>query len=190
MYIIFVPIVSLVIFKKKTNWIQIIGILITVVGVGLMSLNNDFRMNLGDLLCLICGILFSFQIMSVDHFSKKTDGIFLAMVSFYTCGILSLIFGFIFESITISGIKSAIWPILYLGIGSSCIAYSLQILGQKRLSGVPASLIMSLEAVFSAIFAWILLKELMSTKELIGAILMMIGVIAVQVFDGYKRTTE
>lgn len=107
----------------------------------------------------------------------------LAIATFLATGIISLVFALIFEHTTFLDIGNAIVPILFLGIGSSGIAYSLQFLGQRKISGVPAALIMSLEAVFSAIFAWVLLGEKLNIKEISGAILMMIGVIAVQIFD-------
>lgn len=182
MYIVFVPIISVLIFKKKLNLIQIIGIVVTIVGVGLLSLNTDFSINLGDVFCLIGALLFAFQILSVERYSD-VDSMVMATTTFLSTGLISLVFALIFETTTFTDIKEAIVPILFLGIGSSGIAYTLQFLGQKRISGVPAALIMSLEAVFSAIFAWILLKEGLSLKEIIGAVLMMIGVVAVQVFD-------
>lgn len=182
MYIVFVPLISVLVFRKKLNLYQIIGILVTLVGVGLLSLNNDFSINIGDILCLIGALLFAFQILSVERFSD-VDSMVISVSTFLSTGFISLIFAFIFESTTLNDIKQAIVPILYLGIGSSGIAYTLQFLGQKRVSGVPAALIMSLEAVFSAIFAWIILKESLALKETLGAILMMIGVIAVQIFD-------
>lgn len=182
MYIIFVPLISVIIFKKKLTVYQILGILITLVGVGLLSLNENFSINIGDILCLIAALLFAGQILSIERFNK-IDSMVLAETTFFFTGIISLVFAFIFEDTTIEDIGNAIIPILFLGIASSAIAYTLQFLGQKRISGVPAALIMSLEAVFSAIFAFVLLGELLNVKELIGAILMMIGVVIVQVFD-------
>ena len=182
MYIVFVPLISILIFKKKINLIQIIGIITTIVGVGLLSLNDDFNINIGDVLCLIGAFLFACQIISIERFNK-VDSMVLAEATFFSTGIISLIFALIFEDTSFTDISNAIVPILFLGIGSSAVAYTLQFLGQKRISGVPAALIMSLEAVFSAVFAFILLGELLNTKELIGAILMMIGVVAVQIFD-------
>ena len=183
MYIVFVPVISVLIFRKRLTLLQIIGIIATLVGVGLLSLDNDFSINIGDILCLIGSLFFAFQIIGVDKYSKTENGFVLAVVSFYSCGLLALIFSLFFEKVTITNIQNAIVPILFLGIGSSAIAYTLQFIGQQKISGVPASIIMSLEAVFSAIFAWILLQEVLSPKEIIGAILMMAGVIIVQVFD-------
>ena len=183
MYIIFVPLVSVILFKKKMSLWQIIGVVVTVAGAAFLSLDNNFSVNIGDILCLVGAFLYALQIISVEKFTNKTNSLVLAVISFYACGLISLIFSLFFETVSLNNLTNAIIPILYLGIGSSAIAYTLQFIGQKRISGIPASLIMSLEAVFSVVFAWVILQEILAPKEIIGAILMLLGVLVVQIFD-------
>ena len=181
MYIVLVPIFTFIVFKKKLTIMQIIGIVVAVVGVGLISLKNDFSINLGDLLCMAGAVFFTIEIMIVDYYSKKIDPFILSMICFITLGILSLSVAIPVEGTKFSfdGIKNALLPLLYLAIGSSCIAYTLQNLGQKRIDGTPASLLMSLESVFALIGGIFIMKDRLSIKEWIGCVLLLAGVFVV-----------
>ena len=192
MYIVLVPIFTFIVFKKKLTIMQIIGIVIAVVGVGLISLKNDFTINLGDLLCMAGAIFFTVEIMLVDHYSKKIDPFLLSMMCFLTLGVLSLSLAIPIEGSKFSFEKlgNAIVPLLFLAIGSSCIAYTLQNLGQKRIDGTPASLLMSLESVFALAGGMIILGERLSLKEWIGCVLLLIGVFIVQIFVYDDKTDE
>ena len=189
MYIILVPVFTFFVFKKKLTYMQIIGIVVAVVGVGLISLKNDFTINVGDLLCMLGAVFFTIEIMIVDYYSKKIDPFLLSMICFITVGILSLSFAIPFETKTFSFEKlgNAIIPLLFLAIGSSCIAYTLQNLGQKRIDGTPASLLLSLESVFALIFGIIIMSDRLNIKEWIGCILLLSGVFIVQIFASNKE---
>ena len=192
MYIVLVPIFTFIVFKKKLTIMQIIGIVIAVVGVGFISLKNDFTINIGDLLCMAGAIFFTVEIMLVDHYSKKIDPFLLSMMCFLTLGILSLSLAIPVEGSKFSFEKlgNAIIPLLFLAIGSSCIAYTLQNLGQKRIDGTPASLLMSLESVFALAGGMIILGERLTLKEWIGCILLLIGVFIVQIFVYDDKTDK
>lgn len=190
MYIIYVPLFSLIVFRKKVNFKQIIGIILAVVGVGLLSLDNDFSVNLGDALCLLCGIFFAIQILLVDKFVKKINTFMLSSISFITSGIIALALAIPLDTFSAEAIGNSILPIAFLAICSSCIAYTLQNLGQERIDGTPASLVMSLESVFSLIFSMIILNEMLSIKEWIGCILLLIGVIVVQIFENKNNASK
>ena len=192
MYIVLVPIFTFIVFKKKLTIMQIIGIVIAVVGVGLISLKNDFTINIGDLLCMAGAIFFTVEIMLVDHYSKKIDPFLLSMMCFLTLGILSLSLAIPVEGSKFSFEKlgNAIIPLLFLAICSSCIAYTLQNLGQKRIDGTPASLLMSLESVFALAGGMIILGERLIIKEWIGCILLLIGVFIVQIFVYDDKTDK
>lgn len=189
MYIILVPIFTFFVFKKKLTYMQITGIVVAVVGVGLISLKNDFTINVGDLLCMLGAVFFTIEIMIVDYYSKKIDPFLLSMICFITVGILSLSFAIPFETKTFSFEKlgNAIIPLLFLAIGSSCIAYTLQNLGQKRIDGTPASLLLSLESVFALIFGIIIMSDRLNIKEWIGCIILLSGVFIVQIFASNKE---
>ncbi len=192
MYILLVPIFSFFVFKKKLSYLQIIGIVIAVVGVGLISLKNDFTINLGDLLCMLGAVFFTIEIMIVDYYTKYIDPFILSMICFLTIGILSTCVSIPFEykRISMEKIGNSILPLLYLAIGSSCIAYTLQNLGQKRIDGTPASLLMSLESVFALIGGIFILNDRLSIKEWIGCVLLLIGVFMVQIFIKKEKEKE
>lgn len=187
MNIIFVPILSFLLFRRKINWKQIAGIVLAVLGVGLLTMDNSFSINLGDVLCLGCAFAFAVHIMLVDHYSKKGSAITLSMVSFFACSVFSLCIAVPAENLSPENLKHGLPYILYLGIFSCGIAYTLQAVGQKRVEELPATLLLSLESVFSAVFSFILLKEDFDIKEICGCILMLTAVIVVQVLKENKN---
>lgn len=184
MYIVLVPIFIFIIFRKKLSVIQIIGIVVAVVGVGLISLKKDFSINLGDALCMLGAVFFTVEIIIVDYYSKEINPFVLSMVCFITIGVLSLFIAIPvdYNKFSMEGIKKAIIPLLFLSIGSSCIAYTLQNLGQQKVDGTKASLILCLESVFALIGSMILLDERLNLKEWFGSTLVLAGVFLVQLF--------
>ena len=192
MYIVLVPVFTFIVFKKKLTIMQIIGIVIAVVGLGLISLKKDFTINVGDLLCMLGAVFFTIEIMIVDYYSKKIDPFLLSMICFLTVGVLSLTFALPFETKTFSFEKlgNAIVPLLFLAIGSSCIAYTLQNLGQKRIDGTPASLLLSLESVFALGFGILILNDRLNINEWIGCVLLLAGVFIVQIFVKNEKNKE
>ena len=192
MYIVLVPIFTFIVFKKKLTIMQIIGIVVAVVGLGLISLKKDFTINVGDLLCMLGAVFFTIEIMIVDYYSKKIDPFLLSMICFLTVGVLSLTFALPFETKTFSFEKlgNAIVPLLFLAIGSSCIAYTLQNLGQKRIDGTPASLLLSLESVFALGFGILILNDRLNINEWIGCVLLLAGVFIVQIFVKNEKNKE
>lgn len=192
MYIVLVPVFTFIVFKKKLTIMQIIGIVVAVVGLGLISLKKDFTINVGDLLCMLGAVFFTIEIMIVDYYSKKIDPFLLSMICFLTVGVLSLTFALPFETKTFSFEKlgNAIVPLLFLAIGSSCIAYTLQNLGQKRIDGTPASLLLSLESVFALGFGILILNDRLNINEWIGCVLLLAGVFIVQIFVKNENNKE
>jgi len=177
MYIIFVPFFG-IIMKRKLPKIAFISALIALFGLYLLSgLNNGLSLNFGDFLTLICALFFSFHILAIDYYSPKVDGIKLSALQFLTAGIINLIIMFISEKPDINLILSCAIPILYSGIFSCGIAYTLQIIGQKYADPATASVLMSLESVFALLSGMIILNETMTAAELSGCGLMFIAVI-------------
>ena len=129
---------------------------------------------------LICAVLFSFHILVIDYFSPKGDGVTISCIQFFTSGIISGILMFIFENPQIADILAAYLPILYAGVMSCGVAYTLQIIGQKNMDPTVASLILSLESVFSALAGWVILGEGLTTKELFGCGLVFVAVLLAQ----------
>ena len=179
LYIILVPIFGLFLHKKcpPVVWISVI---LAVIGFYLLSVKEGFSVNRGDLLTLCSSCLFAMHILTVDHFIPRVNGIQLSCIQFIVAGTLSLFPAFLLETPSVSSIVQCIWPILYAGILSSGVAYTLQIVGQRGLNPTLASLLMSLESVVSAISGWIVLGDSMSPKELFGCALVFSGVILAQ----------
>lgn len=188
LYIILVPIIG-IFFKKKVSIMVWIGAALSVVGMYLLCVSETMSINKGDILAFCCAIVFAFHILSVDYFAPKTNGIVLSCLQFFTSGICAMILAFIFEQPTLTQILSGIGPLLYVGVMSSGVAYTLQILGQKNADPTIASLIMSLESAVSVIGGWLILHQKLTTKEMLGCLFMFIAVVGVQVVDS-KKTNE
>lgn len=180
LYIVIVP--TLGIFLKKKVPINVtISVIIAVFGFYLLCINGKTRIETSDLLMLFCAFVFSLHILAIDYFSPKVDCVKLSCFQFFTCGIISIIVMFIFEHPDLSGIWAAKGTILYTGILSCGVAYTLQIVAQKDLNPAIASLIMSLESVFGAIAGYIILGDSFTHKELIGCIVVFLAVILAQI---------
>ena len=172
-YIIIVPIIGIFLKKKCSPFIWI-AVLLSLGGLYLLCISpgEGFSIGKGDTLVLICAVLFSFHILTVDHFSPLVDGVKMSCIQFLICGILSGIPALIFENPNITNILQAWMPILYAGILSCGVAYTLQIVGQKGMNPTVASLIMSLESCISVIAGWLILGQNLSSREIFGCVLM------------------
>lgn len=188
-YIILVPILG--IFLKKRCGLNVwFSVGLTLVGLYLLCMKESFRLGTSDLLLLLCALVFSVQILLVDHFAPKTDCVRLSCIEFLTSGTLSVVpmilvdMGFTKESVSCwagSFVSIDAWiAILYAGVLSCAVAYTLQIAGQKNVNPAIASLLMSLESVFSALGGWLLLHQSLSARELFGCLLIFIAVLLAQ----------
>lgn len=185
LYVILVPVAS-IFFKKKLSFTTWLAVLVAFVGIYILCLSDGFGgIYFGDVLLFTCGIAFTVHIITVDNFGKGFDGIKLSMLQFFVCGTISLIFMLIFElhSISIKTIADAALPILYLGIMSSGIAYTLQIIGQKFAEAAVASIAMSLESVFAALGGWLIAGNSLAKHEILGCTIMFIAIILAQLSD-------
>ncbi len=172
-YIIIVPIIGIFLKKKCSPFIWI-AVLLSLGGLYLLCISpgEGFSIGKGDTLVLICAVVFSFHILTVDYFSPLVDGVKMSCIQFLVCGILSGIPALIFENPNITNILQAWMPILYAGILSCGVAYTLQIVGQKGMNPTVASLIMSLESCISVIAGWLILGQNLSSREIFGCVLM------------------
>ncbi len=186
-YIILVPIFG-IFLKKRCSIFVWISIVIAVAGLYLLCMNESFSIAKGDLFVIACAFLFTFQILFIDHFAPKCDCVRLACIQFFVAGILSLVGMFFLEEMPkLSQINEALIPILYAGIMSSGVAYTLQMVGQKNFNPTIASLIMSLESTFAAIGGWLLLHQKLTARELCGCGLMFIAIMLSQVPSASPR---
>ncbi|MDO5516215.1 MAG: DMT family transporter [Clostridium sp.] len=179
LYIIIVPVLGLL-FKKRVQKRIWISVVIALAGLYLLCMKENFQISRGDFLTLLCALCFSIHILVIDKFSPLVDGVRMSCIQFFIAGILGIIPMFAFENPELAKLIQAYSPILYAGVMSSGVAYTLQIIAQKYTSPVMATLIMSLESVFAALSGWFILGEVLSIKELTGCILVFAGIIIAQ----------
>lgn len=189
MYMFFVPIVGLFIHKKvpALTWVCVLMGFIGLYFLSFESGSGFGDLNKGDILSFICALFFCFQILLIEKFSPYCDGVKLSCAQFFTAGIISLILMFIFEKPEWRLIKAAAVPILYSGIMSCGVAYTLQIIGQKYCEATIASLLMCMESVFAVLSAAIILHETLTGREIIGCVVMFAAIILSQLSDLLKN---
>jgi len=187
LYIVLVPVFSLFLRKKPGKYVWL-SMIMALVGLYFLCISDAFMLQKGDLWLFACAILFTCQILAVDKFAPDLDVIKLSCYQFLVAGILSII-PIITEKPVMSDVLACWLPICYAGFFSSGIAYTLQMEGQKRVDPTVASIIMSLESVFSAVFGFIILHEKLSARELIGCIIMFGAVILAQMAPAKEGET-
>ncbi len=175
---------------KKTHALVYAATLVCLTGMYLLCVSDGFTsIYAADILTLICAVFFTCQILTVDHFTD-VDGIQLSMIQFLVMTVLSSIAALLFEHPSLSNIFAAAIPILYGGIASSGIGYTLQIIGQKYTDAASASIAMSMESVFAALGGWILLNEHLTGRELAGCALVFAAVILAQLPSFFHRDNK
>ena len=180
-YIVLVPVVALI-FKKKLKPIIFPLIFVALIGSFLIAINEEFKLETGDILTLICALFFAFQIVFIDHITPYIDSILLTAIEFIIAGVISLVIALLTETITLDNLISAAPSVMYAAIFSGCISYTLQIEGQKYTQPTLASMIMSLESVFAMFSGIIFLGEKLTINVLIGSILIFGSIIIAQLF--------
>ena len=184
MYIVLVPILG-IFLHKGIDIRKVISVVLAVCGLYLLCMTGgNFSIGKGDIFTILCALAFSLQILSVDHFAPKVDCVKLASLQFLVCGICSCVPMLLFEHPHFAQLAAAWMPILYAGILSNGVAYTLQIVAQKGLNPTVASLIMSLESVISVLAGWIILHQTLTKRELVGCVFMFAAIIIVQLKPG------
>lgn len=181
LYIVIVPVIGIFLHRKMPlkMWLFVA---VALVGFRLLCIKENFGISVGDLLVFCGAIVFAVHITVIDHFNEKgTDGVLMSCIQFFTAGLLMLICMFIFEKPVVANIVDAGGTILYAGIMSCGVAYTLQILGQRHTEPTLATLLMSLESVFAALSGWLILGEKLNMKEFFGCVLIFAAVILAQV---------
>lgn len=188
LYIVMIPVIG--IFIGKHPGIKLwFCVALAVVGMYLLCMKDgSFTIERADIMLLLCALAFSFHILVVDYFSPKVDGVKMSCIQFFVCGVLSAVGMLFTETPDISNIQAAWLPLLYAGLLSCGVGYTLQIVGQKGINPVIASLIMSLESVISALAGWVILGQVLSPKEILGCVLMFVAIIITQIPIGNKKT--
>ncbi len=179
LYIILVPVLG-IFLRKKTKPLVWFCVVISVVGLYLLCVTDGYRLETADFLLLACALVFAFHIIFIDYISPGTNGVLVSCVQFFVAGICCMVAMFLFETPSFNSILKAYIPILYTGVLSCGVAYTFQILGQKYVEPTRASLILCLESVVSVLAGWILLKQALSIRELIGCVIMFVAIILAQ----------
>ena len=180
LYVVLVPVFGLVL-KRRSPINAWISVAIAVVGFYLLCIKDNLTLEASDALVLLCAIVFTIHILVIDHFSPRCDGVRMSCIQFAVVTVVTLVCSLIFESpINLPSIGAALGPIMMLGIGSSGIAYTLQIVAQRNVNPAVASVIMSLESVFGFLGGAIVLGETMSTRQYIGCAIVFAAVLLSQ----------
>ena len=189
LYIIIVPIMG-IFLKKKVGSKVWIGAVIAAFGMYLLCMSERFSLSKGDTYVFICAILFSVHILVIDYFSPKVDGVELSCLQFLTAGVVCSVIALVVEKPEIGNFLDGIIPLAYAGIMSSGVAYTLQVIGQKDMDPTIASLILSMESVVSVLAGWVILGQALSTRELIGGVMVLSAVILVQLPEKKKGRVD
>lgn len=187
-YIVVVPVLALVLKKKPSPFVWV-SVVLSMVGLYFLCMTEGFSFAAGDLWTLACAFLFAGQILAVDYFAPKVNTVKLSCLQFAVTAILSII-PMIFEKPVASNLLGCTPAILYAGVLSCGVAYTLQIVGQREVKPEIASILMSLESVFSVVFGFLLLHQKLSYREAIGCVLMFFAVIIAQLAPVNKSEKE
>ena len=180
LYVILVPIFERFLGKRGSLFTWISAVL-AVVGMYLLTSFDEAGLSPGDIMEILCAIAFTFHIIVIDRKAGSLNGVKVSCIQFFTAGVICAAIMFFTENVQLSGIIDCAIPILYAGVFSCGIAYTLQIIGQKNTQPVVASLLLSLESVFSVITAWLFLGDTMSLKEILGCCIVFIAIVLAQI---------
>ena len=189
LYVVLVPVFGLF-FKRKVSLPTWIAVVLSVVALYLLCIKGDVSLAPGDLLILVCAVCFAVHILVIDHFTAYCDGVKLSCLQFLFAGIISTICMFIFEDVDFAAILSCALPLLYVGIFSCGVGYTLQILAQKDSNPTVVTILLSLESVFAVIAGAIILKQQMTVREYIGCAIMFAAVILAQIQFPTRQKAE
>lgn len=180
LYIVFIPVLGLL-FGRRPSLKIIICIFLAMVGTYLLSIKGGLNINRGDLIVILSALVFAIHILLLTKYSTNTNAVLVSLVQFAVCGVISLVGALVLEDISMEAILKSQVTILYVGILSSGVGFTIQLMALKDLEPVVASMICSLESVFGAIFGWLILSQEMSEREIFGAIVIFLATIFAQV---------
>ena len=181
LYMLLVPVISFLVFKRKNSWLVWAAVVLGLIGMYMLCVTENFTLTQGDILVIICAFMFSGHILCCDYFAPRGNAVRIAAIQFAVVTVFSAILAVIFEEPTVQKLTSAAIPILYCGLVSGGIGYTLQVVAQQFTDPTVASLLMSLESVFAAIGGALILHERMTSRETLGCIIMFTAIILVQV---------
>ncbi len=179
LYMVFVPVLA-VLRGHRSNLATVLGVASSLVGLYLISVTEDFTIGRGEVLLIVSTVFWAVQILVIEHYSGRLSALRFAAAQFLTCAVLSSLAALAFEPAAFSGLDLAVVPLLYGGLVSVGIAYTLQVVGQRHALATHAALIMATESLFGAFGGAVLLHEFMGPREYVGATLMIVGIVVSQ----------
>ncbi len=188
-YIVIVPVFG-IFLRKKIGYKIWIAVVMALLGLYFLCMTEQFSVGKGDILIFACALIFSVHILVIDHFSPRVDGVRMSCIQFFVCGIASLPFMFLLETPRVGDMVNGWIPLLYAGVLSCGVAYTLQIIGQRNVNPAVASLILSLESCFSVLAGWAVLGERLSVRESMGCVLMFGAIILAQLPEKKQSVGE
>lgn len=189
--VVLIPIISFVFLKQKIERKVTIGVSLALIGIALLSLDAEFKMNFGDLLCILCALLCSIHVIVIEIFTKEVEPIALGVLQLGFAGVFSLISSLMLESFKLPSTGLPWLSVLLLSIFCTAIGYIVQPLAQQHTTATHTGLILSLEPVFSAVFSFIFLKEILAPKGYIGAVVLLLGVLIAEIdFKNIFKKTD
>lgn len=180
LYIVFIPLIGLF-FGRRPSVKIILCIFLAMVGTYLLSIKGGLKINRGDLIVILSALIFAIHILLLTKYSTNTNAVLVSLVQFAVCGVISLVGALVLEDISMEAILKSQVTILYVGILSSGVGFTIQLMALKDLEPVVASMICSLESVFGALFGWLILSQEMTEREIFGAIVIFLATIFAQV---------
>ncbi|MBW8351415.1 DMT family transporter [Bacillus sp. IITD106] len=175
--VVIVPFIGYLLYKKRLDRFELVGAFLAMTGVGLLSLQDSFKINIGDTLSLLCAVAFAFHIFYTAKYVKNEDPILLTLAQLLTAAVIGIIVVIFKGEGTMAMDGEALLPVLYLGIFSTTIAYLLQTSAQKYISETKAAIFLSTESLFGMIFSVIILNEIVTTKMVLGAVIILFAII-------------
>lgn len=180
LYIVFIPVIGLF-FGRRPSVKIMLCIFLAMVGTYLLSIKGGLKINRGDLIVILSALVFAIHILLLTKYSTNTNAVLVSLVQFAVCGVISLVGALVLEDISMEAILKSQATILYVGILSSGVGFTIQLMALKDLEPVVASMICSLESVFGALFGWLILSQEMTEREIFGAIVIFLATIFAQV---------
>ena len=185
-YIVIVPVLGLL-FRNKCSSYLWCSVGMALIGLYFLCVKGSFSLEWADGLLLLSALLFAVHILVIDYFSPLVNGVKMACIQFFVCGLLSLLFAAILEQPQLSSILAAWLPILYAGVLSCGVGYTLQIVGQRGMNPTVASLLLSLESVASVLAGWLLLEQRLERREILGCMIIFMAIILAQLPTKIKK---
>ena len=189
MYVVLVPVFGLF-FRRRVSLPVWIAVALSVGALYLLCIKGSFSLAPGDLLVLVCAICFSVHILVIDHFTATCDGVKLSCLQFLFAGTWSTILALFFDTISFQVLLDCIWPLLYVGVFSCGVGYTLQILAQKGSNPTVVTILLSLESVFAVIAGAVVLHQQMTGREYLGCVLMFAAVVLAQIPMPQKKEAK